>query len=472
MNSTENAAENAIETMTDEAAPAVSLSLAAPAETADPGDAGDTVAARAAGECACPQGERASSGPSRRTVLSGAGALGSVGMLAGIVGPASATQLAFAAPGYTGDTVVVLSLRGGFDGLSAVVPSGDPDYLKARPSIGVPAARTLKLDAMFGLHPALAPLKRVWDAKGLAAVHAVGQVNPTRSHFEAMASMENAAPGSSVRTGWLDRMVGTIGAPTTFSAATVGATVAPQSLMGPNPKIALRSIDTFALSGASTSVELARWQTALRALHVGAPAAMTATANVTLNALAQTAALKGAGYVPAAGAVYPVSEVGNALRDVARLIKAGVGLRAATVDVGNWDMHTGLGASDSGWMFRQLTDLAQALAAFYTDLGGMPNVTLVTMSEFGRRVAENASGGVDHGHGNVCLLMGGGVIGGRVYGRWPGLSAANLVAGDLAGTTDYRTVLAEVLEKRAKLSTAAVFPGLGSARLGALRVRA
>jgi uncharacterized protein (DUF1501 family) len=136
-------------------------------------------------------------------------------------------------------------------------------------------------------------------------------------------------------------------------------------------------------------------------------------------------------------------------------------------------MHSGLGSSDSGWMFRQLTELGQALAAFNQDLGAqMSDVTLVTLSEFGRRVAQNGSGGLDHGHGNVSLVMGGGVRGGQVYGRWPGLAAANLDNGDLAGTTDYRTILAEALEKRAQLSSSTVFPLLAADRLGMFAAKA
>ena len=153
-------------------------------------------------------------------------------------------------------------------------------------------------------------------------------------------------------------------------------------------------------------------------------------------------------------------------------MKAGVGLRAATIDVGNWDMHVAMGGVGEGWMTRQLTELGLALAAFHADLGDRAkDLTLVTLSEFGRRVAENGSGGLDHGHGNVCLLMGGGVIGGKVYGRWPGLSKDNLDNGDLAGTTDYRTILAEVMEKRSKLSATSVFPGVAATRLGAFRAR-
>src|SRR3954454_7499175 len=181
--------------------------------------------------CGCPQGQALTAQVSRRTLLAGAGALGALGAVVGVAGPSAATQLAFAGTAYTGDTIVILSLRGGFDGLSAVVPVGDPAYFAARPTIAIPASRAIKLDAMFGLHPALAPLKPIWDAGGLAAVHAVGQVNPTRSHFDAMATMENAAPGSSLRTGWLDRMIGLSGPGSTFALTAVGSATTPQSMI-------------------------------------------------------------------------------------------------------------------------------------------------------------------------------------------------------------------------------------------------
>ena len=421
----------------------------------------------ATSECGCPQGQALTSQVSRRTLLAGAGALGALGAVIGVASPSAATQLAFAGTEYTGDTLVILSLRGGFDGLSAVAPVGDPAYFTARPSIAVPASRAIKLDTMFGLHPALAPLKAIWDRGALAAVHAVGQVNPTRSHFEAMATMENAAPGSTLRTGWLDRMIGLSGPVSTFSGTAIGAATPPPSWIGPNPEIAIRTVDSFNLAGASTSADQARWSTALTALYADAPATLAGPATVALGALTTMTQMKAAGYTPANGAVYPKGSIGDSLRDLARIIKARVGLRAATVDVGNWDMHTNLGASDSGWMFRQLTELGQALAAFDQDLGAqMGDVTLITLSEFGRRVAENGSGGLDHGHGNVSLVMGGGVRGGKVYGRWPGLAPANLDAGDLAGTTDYRTVLAEAIERRAQLASSTVFPMLGTDRLG------
>ena len=166
--------------------------------------------------------------------------------------------------------------------------------------------------------------------------------------------------------------------------------------------------------------------------------------------------------------MYPSGGLGDALADIARLIKADVGLQVAAIDYGDWDMHVDLGAFDNGWMHDHLTELSSALAAFATDLGagGMNDVTLVTLTEFGRRAEENGSGGVDHGFGQAVLLLGGGVRGGAVHGQWPGLADADLIDGDLNGVNDYRKVLAELLEKRCEAgSVSDVFPGLDGDRL-------
>lgn len=421
--------------------------------------------------CGCEEGLRAGS-LTRRRLLALAGAAGATGALATVVGPNAATQLAYAEPGYTGDTVVVLSLRGGFDGLSAVAPVGDPFYARARPTIAVPASRALPLDKMFGLHPALAPLLPLYRAGSLAVVQAVGQPTRTRSHFQAMEEMENAAPGSHLRTGWIDRMVGLSGGRSPFAAVAVGTGGAPSSLRGPVSEVVLSDVDSFTLVAPDLPGEQERLSAALTTLHAHAPAVVKNAAMATLAANTTARRLKASGYSPAPGAVYPDGQLGTSLREVARLVKSGVGLRAATVDVGDWDMHSDLGTSERGWMYDQLSRLSQALAAFATDLGErLADVTLVTLSEFGRRVAQNGSGGVDHGHGNTCLVLGGGVVGGRVHGRWPGLAPDQLDDGDLAGTTDYRTILAEILEKRGRLSAAAVFPQLGAERLGLVRQR-
>ena len=421
------------------------------------------------GSCGCPEFARAvgGSGMSRRGFLAASG-LGAAGSLAlGSSAAEAATQLTFADAGYTGDTIVVLSFRGGFDGLTAVAPVGDPAYYAARPNIAVPQARGLKLDARFALHPALAPLLPLYTAGRLAMVHAVGQPNPTRSHFTDMDEMERAAPGSSLRTGWLDRMVGATTTPGPFAATSLASSGAPRSLMGPTVELALRSLDSFEIAGAWDANELSRWTRALSALHVGAPPQLAGPAQTAIGTVATTTALTSTPYTPADGAAYPRGALGDALRDAARLIKAGVGLRAVTIDSGNWDMHVNLGRSDGGWMYNQLTEVGKALAAFHTDLGAAGDkVTLVTLSEFGRRVAENGSGGVDHGYGNVSFVMGGGVNGGKVYGTWPGLAPDQLLAGDLNATTDYRIVLGEILEKRCGLTASTVLPGLPATRLG------
>jgi uncharacterized protein (DUF1501 family) len=242
----------------------------------------------------------------------------------------------------------------------------------------------------------------------------------------------------------------------------------PGSLMGPAPDLAMTSIDSFALNiwdGYRT-----QFTTALAAMHAGVTHPVAQQAATTLAALSTAATMKAAGYTPANGAVYPASALGNALRDLARLIKQGVGLQLACLDYGNWDMHNGLGkpGDPTGWMHRQLADVASCLAAFATDLGaGLANVSLVTLTEFGRRAQENGDGGVDHGYGQAVLALGGGVRGGQVYGRWPGLAPANLDNGDVAMATDYRQILTEILQKRCAIgSVSSIFPGLTPAPLG------
>jgi uncharacterized protein (DUF1501 family) len=413
----------------------------------------------------------APTGVSRRTVLAGAGMVG----LAGLAAPLLSTQVAYAAsPSYTGDVVVVLSLRGGFDGLSALPPVGDPGYLAARPTIGIPAPLATPLSGVFGLHPGLAALKPLWSAGRLAALHAVGQPSPTRSHFEATGELERAAPGSTIRTGWLDRVLTVRGAAGPFQAVTVGGASLPLTLAGPAPATSMSSVDSFSL--ATWSGIAPQFQTALSTLYGDVDGPASTQAATTLGALSAATAMKNAGYAPANGAVYPTSALGNALRDVARLIKnPATPVQVVTVDYGNWDMHVDQGApgNPAGWMHRQLLDLAACLVAFDKDLGTtMGRVSLVTLSEFGRRVVENGSGGADHGHGNVVFVLGGGVRGGQMYGAWPGLTPAVLDQGDLPMATDYRNVLGEILVKRCGItSLSGVFPGLAYAPLGVVTAR-
>jgi uncharacterized protein (DUF1501 family) len=401
---------------------------------------------------------------SRRTLLGAS--------LGGLVASGLSTQLAFADPGYTGDTLVVLSLRGGFDGLSAIVPIGDAGYYKARPAIAVPKNQVIAGDGTFGLNPAMAPLLPLWQSGKLGAVQAVGQPNPTRSHFAAMEAMENAAPGTSIRSGWLDRMLGGTGANGPLAGVSVGAAMPTRLFAGPAPAVSMDTIDSFTLAGDSAKHPLA---TALRTMYADAPALLGGPAQAADRALTASAGLRGTTYTPANGAAYPKTDLGAALRDVARLIKAKAGLAAAAVDCGDWDMHDSLGTAVKGQrMYDNLYDTSLALAAFAADLGpdGMAGVTLVTVSEFGRRVQENASHGADHGHGNAMLVLGGGVRGGKVYANWPGLAPDALVAGDLAATTDYRSVIGEILQKRCGFgSLSEVFPSVTPSAFGLAAAR-
>jgi uncharacterized protein (DUF1501 family) len=232
-------------------------------------------------------------------------------------------------------------------------------------------------------------------------------------------------------------------------------------------------VDSFTLAQVDNRAERSKWRTALSGMNEDAPAMLAAPARLAVQAVNTAAELQRNGYRPRDGAIYPKTEVGLALKDVARLIKTDVGLQVACVDFGEWDMHSGMGTVGSGWLRSHLSELAKSLDSFATDLGPTMNrVTLVTLSEFGRRLKENGSGGTDHGHGQAVLMLGGGVRGGRVHGQWPGLAESALLDGDLAGTTDYRNVLAELLEKRCNAgSLSTVFPGISSDRVGAFKPR-
>ncbi len=387
--------------------------------------------------CGCPPQQihpSSVTGISRRAFFARAAVAGVVG---GLFADGLSTRLAFGATPYTGDTLVVLSLRGGFDSIQAVVPNGDLHYSTWRPTVAIPQNATLQLDSMFGLHPSLSMLKPHYDAGRLGFVAAVGMEEPNRSHFQAMEEMERAAPGSSLRTGWLDRVLGLREHTSEFQAVDMGSSLPPTSLLGPAPELAMWSVDSFGLDAAWDDTQLARWNDALHALHDNAPLMVSAPATGALGALVTASDLQAAGYTPAVP--YPDTDLGNALQDIARLIKADVGLEVACLDYGDWDMHAGMGTVDTGWMHDHLTELGTALDAFATDLGGkLDDVTLLTLSEFGRRIEENGSGGTDHGYGQTVFLLGGGVKGGQVHGVWPGLAPVDLIDGDLDKTTDYR----------------------------------
>lgn len=400
---------------------------------------------------------------SRRSFLGGTVAL--VGATT-IVGSAAITTSA-AALAPAPSVLVVLSLRGAADGLSLVVPHGDPVYYDARPGIAVPSDRLLVKDGMFGLHPELAPLVPLWNAGRLAAVHATGLPAPNRSHFSAMEEIEDADPGSTIRSGWLNRLIGTDASSSPLRGFNAGGGVVPTSLYGAQPVMSADDVDSVKIPGDDKWDTTRGRRASLHTLWDGDPGPLGTAMRSMFGALDDFAP------VPETAdnrTSYPDTDLGRALSEVARVIRGNVGVEVITVDQGNWDMHSDLGSVDRGWLTNNARDLAGSVAAFFGDLGSQaPKVTLVTISEFGRRTVENASGGLDHGYGNVMLVAGAGVRGGAYYGRWQGLT--NDLDSDVMVTTDYRSVLAEVVRSRFGASTAAVFPGFSPATVGVMSPR-
>jgi uncharacterized protein (DUF1501 family) len=413
----------------------------------------------------------------RRGVLLTAG-LASVGWLS----QRSALAQVAIQPGSAGakrDVLVSVFLRGGADGLSIVVPYTEDAYHRARPSLGLAAPtdkstneRVLDLDGFFGLNPALGALLPLFQSGRLGIVHACGSDDHSRSHFEAMSAMERGLPDASggAASGWISRHLAVTEPerPSPLRAVAFSATM-PDSLRGATGAVAMEALEQFRL--AVSPQEAAEWNDALTTLYGNGKDAMAEAGRETLQVLESLRKLDVAAYKPSAAANYPKSELGDALKQVAVLVKADLGLEVACVDKGGWDTHVAQGAL-TGWLAGLLKDLGDSLAAFATDLGSeMGRVTVVVQTEFGRRVAENTGLGTDHGRASVMMLLGGGTIGGKVYGKWPGLEPPQLEEpGDLKVTTDYRDVLTNILTARVLGSDAAkVFPGHRAAQQGFVR---
>ena len=402
--------------------------------------------------------EARSGGFNRRTFLKGGLGVGVATLGAQLV--TSRVSYAAADELSTG-TLVVVFLRGGMDGLSLLVPAADPDLLKERPNIGVKAGSLLEFDTArgFGLHPALSPLAPLIKQGKVVAVPGVSTDQLTRSHFQAQDCLERGS-SDSLTSGWLDRVLSVSGPGTTFRSVAIGGTT-PRSLVGAAAApIAMQNLDSIKLSVDKT--EVTATTTALRALYTGLDHPIAKQTKLAIGALGTIAKIKAAdAAVGVDGVKYPGGNFSDALQNLAMLIKGGAGVRVACIDVGGWDTHTGMGNVSGGDMQRHLADLAASLAAFTADLGSdlLDDTTVVTMSEFGRRVEENASGGTDHGHGGAVLVIGGGVKPG-VHGVWKGL-AQPTIEGDIPGWNDYRDVLTEVVSKRITLTNGSmkdVFP--------------
>jgi uncharacterized protein (DUF1501 family) len=387
--------------------------------------------------------------------------------LAGLVGPCFLARRAGAAP-RSRRVLVAIFQRGAVDGLNMVVPHVDPAYYALRSSIAIPRpgsgeGAALDLDGAFGLHPALSALLPIWQAGELAVVHACGSHDPSRSHFDAQDFMESGFPGDrSAAEGWLNRHLQTARRGDGELRAVALTSQVPLILRGPAPSYAATSLTGLRLGG---GVDAALARAGIEAMYAARDDLLGATVRETLANEELFADLESRGDEPENGAVYPVGELGRQLREVAQVVKADVGAEIAFLETAGWDTHANQGGS-TGALADLLEELAQGLAAFRADLGdAMADVCVLTMSEFGRTAAENGTGGTDHGHGTAMMVFGGTVKGGRVYGDWPGLAPAALHEGrDLAVTTDFRALFAEVLERHLLNADAArVFPGLDPA---------
>ena len=402
---------------------------------------------------------------SRRVFIkSGAAAMITVGFAPSFLARAAA------AAGSRKKLLIAIFQRGAVDGLNMVVPHGESEYYRARPNIAIAKPGSddgaIDLDGFFGLHPRMASFKPIWDRGDLAVIHATGSHDTTRSHFDAQDYMESATPGvKSTHDGWLNRYLQESGISNQQSGRTArnplrGVALArqmPRSLQGPAPSLAMGSAAEFAVAdmGARTSFE--------EIYEAAKDRTLNGTASEAFEAMKMLASKASSSYSPANGAEYPPTPFGQALQEIARLAKSDVGLEVAFTESTQWDHHVNEGSSQ-GQIANRLDDFSRGIAALAQDLGDrMADTVILTMSEFGRAVTENGSRGTDHGHGNAMFVIGGGVKGRHVHGKWPGLRVDERFEGrDLAVTTDFRVVFNEILGKHLAAkpdALAKVFPG-------------
>lgn len=394
---------------------------------------------------------------SRRTALRG-GLAAAGAMLAPSLLPRFALSSAHAAEG---GTTIVIFMRGGADGMSVLAPVGDADYGRRRPGIALDDAGVIELTPLFGLNKAASPLKKHWDAGTLAFVHATGNPNPTRSHFEKQFLCETGAAAATVRSGWLGRHLTTSSTDrSTFRAFTLGGSSA-YALSTTWPTLAMASLGSYKVTAAADIRPQVLGD--ISTMWAGAGGIPEDTLVETLAAAEQTTRLAAQRYAPSGGVWYSSSAFAQRMQDVAQVIRSGIVPEVVCVDSEGWDTHINMGMPDGRVIPGVLGDFAATLDTFVTDLGPdiMARTTIIAMTEFGRTADQNGSGGTDHGYGSTMIALGAGVHGGQVVGTHPGLATSELDGGALAIGTDYRDPLAELVQHRlgnaANLAT--VFPG-------------
>ncbi|MBT4520268.1 MAG: DUF1501 domain-containing protein [Halieaceae bacterium] len=390
----------------------------------------------------------------RRTFLKSTGLLGALPLLTPRIG--------WAMDGQSDNILITVFLGGGADGLNIIAPVGEGNYFDLRPTLALKApgsgeGSSLDLDGFYAMHEAMGKLHTRFHSGELAVVQATGLTSESHSHFDSQSLMERGiASEQNILDGWLNRHLALqADQDSVFHAVGLHDSL-PVSLSGDYPAISMSSIAEFGLN-APQVLELKLSETLSQLYNQNS--LLDVEAGKALDAMAEMRYADPAQYEPENGAEYPDTQFGQHFRELSQLIRADLGVATASLALHGWDHHD----NQTQVLPGILAELSDTLDAFALDMGAdMDRITIVTMSEFGRRAWENSSAGFDHGYGSFMLAMGAGVVGGQVYGDWPGLGSNNLVfSGDLDITTDYRTVLAELLYKRfGQTDIATVFPDL------------
>lgn len=395
---------------------------------------------------------------------------GAVGMFSLTLGgtPLFLCRTAQAATTKKPQTLVCIFQRGAMDGLMAVTPFGDPNLRTLRPRIAMGARDVIDLDGRFGLHPGFRALEPLYRSGKLAIVHGMGSPDNTRSHFDAQDYMETGTPGrKGTRTGWLNRAAGLMGHDHTPFSAVAMTSAMPRSLYGDFPALAVSDLSQFGVQESPGGGGVSAGQS-LEALYNNTTQdLLKGTGKDSFTAVKQLSKEAVRSYRPANGAQYPAGQLGQALKQIAYLIKSGLGLEVAFTESAGWDTHVNQGTGQ-GTFFQRSQELGNSIAAFWTDLGAyQDHVAVMTMTEFGRTCGENGSGGTDHGRGSCCFVLGKRVKGNQVYGQVPTLSKENLEdQRDLPVTTDFRAVFSEVAVKHLRVPAGeSLFPGYAGPRL-------
>ena len=417
---------------------------------------------------------------SRKGFIKGAGlalfGIGVGGVPTFIARAASSSK--FINPYKKNKILVFIFQRGAMDGLMAVTPFTDSYLQAARPTLFMSAAKAsiskplIDLDGRFGLHPSMQPFEQLFKNKQLAVVHGMGSPNNSRSHFDAQDYMESGTPfNKGTASGWLNRAVGLLGHDATpFRAVSLTSSL-PRSFYGDNETIAIKNLQDFAIQTRDNPTTNIAAKSFEELYDQTSSSLLSKTGKESFDAVKMLQKTDIKNYKPADGANYPNSPLGNALKQIAQLIKLDVGLEVAFAESGGWDTHYNQG-TDNGIFARNVNDFSNSISAFWTDMGTLQDdVTLMTTTEFGRTVNQNGTGGTDHGRASCSFILGNDVNGGKVHGSIQPLSVENLADGrDLAVTTDFRSIFCEVADRHLKINNdKLLFPDWDGVKIGVMK---